>query len=263
LAVAPGFVVALKSLAASAGGDSPAPERPQSPLLIDLASLNGNDLLHRLFSEADVLTAHIAEWKSLAKRIAERLPDFELTEKLLQQAQSDALSEAAAQNSNLEAIREHRSLLDEPDPTVPIRQSLGTTLRAALHEAHALHGKTLAAEVAKLDAHAIWSALAKEKQTALLAAAVAVSRPAPATGTDADLLAALQTCDPAGWRTQTDAIPTRCHQALAAAIKEAEPKARRVTLPSATLKTEPEIEAWLTQAKATLQSAIKDGPAIV
>jgi len=261
LAAAPGFVTALRTLANNAGGEAPAPERPQSPLLVDLAGLNGNDLFFRLFSDADAISTLITSWKSLAKQIASRLPDFELTENLLHQAQAAGL--AAEQISNLEAIREHRSLLDDPDPSTPIRQALGTALRAALHDAHAHHEKTLADEVAKLNAHAIWSALPMEKKASFLNAAGAISRPAPSTATDADLLSALQCCNPGGWRTQTDAIATRCHQALSAAIKEAEPKARRVSLPSATIKTEAELDAWLAQAKSTIQSAIKDGPAII
>jgi hypothetical protein len=34
-------------------------------------------------------------------------------------------------------------------------------------------------------------------------------------------------------------------------------------LPAATIKTEAELEAWLGQAKATLEKALQDGPAIV
>jgi hypothetical protein len=262
-AAAPAFVNALKNLAASAGGEAPAPETPRPAVLADLSGLNGNDLLHRLFSEADALTGHIAEWKRLGSAIALRMPDFHCAENLLRHAEEAGLALASSQRDALEAIRSHRSLLDDPEPVIPIRQAIGAALRTALHEAHATHEKTLAKEITNLDVHGNWSALLPEQKTTLLNEAGATSRSTPPIGSDSDLLAALQACSPASWQTHTDAIHTRCQQALAAAIKAAEPKARRVSLPNATIKTEAELEAWLAKAKATIQSAIQDGPAIV
>jgi hypothetical protein len=90
-----------------------------------------------------------------------------------------------------------------------------------------------------------------------------VARTLPATGTDAELLAALQARDLATWQTQTDALPTRCAQALAAAIKEAEPKATRVTLPGATLRNQAELEDWLEQVRQQIETALTEGPVIL
>ncbi len=257
-----GFIVAMQSLAERAGGDVPAPDKPHSPLLIELAGLSGNDLLHRLFHEADPLAALIAQWTGLAARIAARKPDYDLTERLLTFA-PDGLPWKNGVTTGLQTIRDHRLLLDEPDPLSPLRQTLGAALRTALHQAYQIHEATVMSQIALMASHQVWSALSQEKKDAFLAAAGVASRPAPLTGTDAELLTALQKCDLSGWQTQTDAIPTRCHQALAAAIKEAEPKARRITLPAATIRNEPEIDAWLAEARTILQKAIEAGPAIL
>jgi len=121
----------------------------------------------------------------------------------------------------------------------------------------------LTAEQAKLAAHPAWLAIAPGEQQDLLRAVGIAPRSAPVMGTDVELLSTLDACDLANWRTQTDALPTRFANALSAAIKKAEPKARRVNLPPATIKTKAELDAWLEEARKTVESALKDGPVIL
>ena len=263
LAAAPGFVVALKELASAAGGDAPAPEKPQAPLVTELEGLTGNDLLYKIFAEADALEALTTKWTALAKQISDRRPDYELCEKLLRFAKSCGLAEAGPQEAALDAVRQNRQLLDDPNPLDPIRKTLSDALRKAVHAAHGLHEKTLNDELARLETQPVWAALAEEKKTPLLGGAGATGQATPITGTDAELLVSLQRCDLAGWQTQTDAIPTRCQQALGVAIKEAEPKAKRVVLPAATIKDGAELDAWVTKTRAAIEEVLKDGPAIV
>jgi hypothetical protein len=137
------------------------------------------------------------------------------------------------------------SLLDDPDPTATVLKALGTALRAALKDAADHYAATLAGETAKLDAHPVWSALPEAQRASLLQAAGVVARALPATGTDAELLAVLQAQD------------------LATAIKEAEPKATRVSLPSATLRNQAELEDWLAQVRDQIEAALAEGPVIL
>ena len=154
-------------------------------------------------------------------------------------------------------------MLHDPDPVAPINRDLGKALRNALSETHQQYEKTLKQEIDRLAAQPVWSSLADNKKKALLAAAGAVARAVPATGTDEELLSALQSADLPAWKTQIDAIPTRVSAALAAAIAEAEPKAKRVLLPPATIKNEAELKEWLSKAEAAIKTTMKDGPAIV
>jgi hypothetical protein len=263
LIAAPGFVSFVQNLAGRAGGAPPAPEKPNAPVLLDLAGLSGDDLLHRLFQEADSLTALITQWTHLAKRIEDRKTDFEMCESLLVFASKEGLAEADAQTQVLDAIRQNRMLLDEPNPLDPVSKTLTEALRKSLHAAHALHEQTLQKEVARLDAQSVWNALPPEKSATLLASTVATSHAEPVTGTDAELLVSLQQRDLAGWQTLTDAISTRCQQALGVAIKEAIPKAKPVRLPSATIQNAAELEAWLAKVRTAVEETLKDGPAIV
>lgn len=257
------FVVLLKNLAAAAGGDAPAPEAPKPPLLTELEGLQGNDLLFRLFEESAPLTASLTAWQKTAEQLAKRGPAFTTAEKLLRHATAAALPEMVKCQADLVAVRDNRSLLDEPDPVAPVLQAVATTLRAAVREAHKHYEEVLKSEVAKLNAQPVWTKLEGQDRDALLAKHGAVSHAVPKLTAESDILASLQSCDLAAWRTRADAVPTRCAAALHEAIKASEPKARRVTLPSATIKNPPELEAWLAQARTAIEQVMEDGPAIV
>ena len=110
---------------------------------------------------------------------------------------------------------------------------------------------------------AAWQKITEEKRQSLLSSVGAVQRTAPAAGSDEQLLSALQSCSPANWQSQTDALAPQFDKALAAAIIEAEPKARRVTLAAATIHDQAELEAWLNKSKTAIETALKDGPVIL
>ena len=136
-------------------------------------------------------------------------------------------------------------------------------LRAGLTYAHKAHTDMYAAQTARIGSHAAWQNLAEEKRQALLSNAGALQRTAPATGSDAQLLSALQSCSLANWQAQTDALAAQFDKALAAAIIAAEPKARRVALPAATIHNQAELDAWLATSKTAIEAALKDGPVIL
>lgn len=257
------FVATMRSLADRAGGEAPAPDKPASPLIIEIEGLSGNDLLFKLHEEADALTKLANDWKSLGDNIVARQPAFERTKKLLAYAEAAGIPGAKDERVALDAVVKNRALLKDPDPVAPIGKNLGKELRAALSETHQQYEKTLKQEIDRLAAQPVWSSLADEKKKTLLANAGAVAKSAPATGTDDELLSALQGADLSAWKTQIDAIPTRVASALSVAIAEAEPKAKRVTLPPATIKNEADLKQWLSKAEDAIKATLKDGPAIV
>ena len=90
-----------------------------------------------------------------------------------------------------------------------------------------------------------------------------MARTAPTTGSDEQLLAALQSSSLPTWQAQTDALPAQFDKALSAAIVEAEPKARRITLSAATIHDQAELDTWLNKSKTAIEAALKDGPVIL
>lgn len=261
IGAAPGFVVALRALSASSGGLPPLPEPPRSPHLAEIEGLVGNDLLFRLFENADKLSEEIAGWKTTAEIINTRQPVFELASQLLPHA--TGLAGMESRSSALDAIRSNRSLLDDPDPVAPVLKAAGEALRAALQEAYGQFASALSAERAKIMAHPVWIGLPPEKRKDILQSEGIADLPPPPMGTEQELLESLRICDLPGWRTRTDALPTRFSHALADAIRESEPKARRIALPAATIRSGAETEAWLKEARAKIEEGLKEGPVIL
>ena len=195
------------------------------------------------------------------KEITKRLPAFTLTEKLV--AQAIGLAEQAEWSATLIAICANRSLLDDPDPVSHVLKAVANALRAGLAYAHKTHTDMFVAQTARINSNAAWQKITEEKRQALLSSAGALQRTAPVTGSDEQLLSALQSSPLANWQSQTDALAAQFDKALAAAIIEAEPKARRVTLASATIHDQTELDAWLNKSKTAIEAALKDGPVIL
>jgi hypothetical protein len=255
------FVDYAKAIAAQAGGDAPAPMAPAAPEIVALESNSGNDLLMELHDQRDALLAKIKTWQGTGKEITKRLPAFGLTEKLVTQA--IGLAERAEWSATLIAIRANRSLLDDPDPVSHVLKAAANALRTGLTRVHKAHADMFVAQAARISGNAAWQKLPEAKRRSLLSSAGAVQRPAPVAGSDEQLLSALQSCSLANWQSQTDALAAQFDKALAAAIIEAEPKARRVTLAAATIHDEAELDAWLNKSKTAIAAALKDGPVIL
>jgi hypothetical protein len=261
LADAVHFVDHAKASAAQAGRDAPAPMAPAGLEVAALESLTGNELLMALHDQRDALLAKIASWQATGKEIAKRLPAFGLTEKLV--AQAVGLAEQPEWSATLIAIRANRSLLDDPDPVSHVLKAAANALGAGLILAHKAHTDMFVAQTARIGSHAAWQKLSEEKRQALLSNAGAWQRTPPTTGSDAQLLSALQACSLANWHSQTDALAAQFDKALAAAIIAAEPKARRVALPAATIHNEAELDTWLETSKMAIAAALQDGPVIL
>ncbi|HEX6036132.1 MAG TPA: hypothetical protein VFY83_16960, partial [Anaerolineales bacterium] len=255
------FIAHAKAIAAKAGGDAPVPMAPAAPEIIALELLSDNELLMAIHDQRDALLAKIKTWETTGKEIVKRLPAFALTEKLV--AQAAGLAEQTAWSATLTAIRANRSLLDDPDPISNVLKAVANALRAGLAQAHKAHADMFALQMARIASHAAWAKLTEEKCKTLLANAGARQKPAPTIDTDEHLLAALQSCSLATWQAQTDALAAQFDKALATAIIEAEPKARRVSLAAVTIHDQDELEAWLTESKAIIEDALKNGPVIL
>lgn len=258
---AAGFLAFAKALAGKAGGDAPAPDRPSLTQWLDLDTKSGNELLQALHDRKDVLQADVVKWIGLAAAIEKRTPAFQTVERLI--AFAGSLPGHTTWTQQLADIRAQRSLLDTPDPVAPLLQSVGTALRQACTQAHAQFRSVYTAQQARLGQHPLWAKLPPERQTSGLESAGAFDLPAPVLGTDSELLTALHDGDLADWQARADALPAQFDKALNAAIKEAEPKARRVTLQSATLHDAAEVDAWLAAARTKIEEALKDGPVIL
>jgi hypothetical protein len=283
-AAAPVFILKVIELAESAGGEPPRPEKPNLTKVKEIKALTGNDQLVKLYDERDALTQDLAGWTNTAKAVQDRLPRWSSLNDLADHAAK--LPEAVEARQQMQTIETERQLLADPDPVAPLCDQLTQVLRDKLtaHRAcyQQLHQEGMAALVGQASGLPATGTVAPLGQASGLAATGTVAPlweqltqaqresisnrhglttvPGIKVGTEAEVIASLEAMSLEMWQAQCDALPQRFQKALRDAAKLLEPKVVYVTLPSATIHSDAELDAWLAQVKDRIQEKLKDGP---
>jgi hypothetical protein len=260
-AKAPVFLARLAELADHAGGDPPMPARPLTAHLDTLRSLGGVEQLAEILKQHDALSQQAKDWSKLAELAGKRKPAWETLCTLLKHA--DAMPRGDELRKQVDAVKSERRLLDASDPLPDIRKAAVDALRAAVNAAHTEYEETYNDQMAALTATDNWRKLKADERQHILADEGIDALPALAVGTETELIRTLgETALPA-WKTRTDALPQQFARAAMAAAKLLEPKTQRVHLSSGTLKTEPEIKAWLAGTEKDLLAKLTNGPVVI
>lgn len=255
------FLQKALELAASAGGEAPRPERPDTQYIRALQTLSGNEQLLKIHERKDDLGAKLTAWKKNADTIAKRWPAWERLNDLLGYAKG--LPEAETCAASVAAITEGRTLLSDPDPTPELTKQLTAALRVALGRLQDDLAAAVQSGEEKLAASDDWRRLSDD-QRATVAAAHQMKAPAKETfGKDDEILAALRGSTLADRHNLLDAVPQRFARALDEASRLLEPKAQRVVLAGATIHDGAELERWLDEARKQVEEKLKDGPVIL
>jgi len=255
------YLQVLMTQAGKAGGEAPRPLLPDTREVRSLQTESGNAQLAKIHAQRALLDRKWAEWKQCAEGIAQRWPAWE---QLLEfQGFARGLAEALTLDASIEAIRDGRKLLAEPDAVTELSKQLSTALRTALGSLQTAVTEAFAAGAARLAHSAAWPVLSEE-QCRRLSASYQLQAPAKAAiGTDAELLSALRSSPLEARRNLLDAVPQRFGRALDEARQLLEPKAQRVVLPAATLRNTEELTAWLDAVRANVEAKLKEGPVIL
>ncbi len=251
----------LVRLAEEAGGEAPLPAPPGNAGVERLRQLVGNQQLIDVHAERVQILADFKEWSSLKARAAERLPRWSHLTRLIQHARS--LPVANELSPQVDATRDNRSLLSDPDPVTPLLQRASDTLRDAIVDAHRAVEDERAAMLADLEATAEWNALNDAQREDVLASNSLRPIPNPALNGDEEVLTSLDDVPLDEWKDKLAAVAGRVMNARAQAAKITEPKAISVKLPSATLKTPEDVEKYLDQVRKAILDKLDDGPVIV
>jgi hypothetical protein len=251
----------LISLAESAGGEPPLPQRPDTADLRQMRNLSGNELIAEVYENRDELTARASSWTHAGALAQERLAAWTRLEDLLRFA--DAFPFAAEPVEQAEAIKSGRRLLEEPDPIAPIVGTLCDGLRKGLVDAHGRYAEAFEEGQAKLGADAQWRQLDESKRAGILGSVGLTLALAPVVGTESEILASLREATIQEWNDRADAIPAKVGQARERAAKELEPKAQRFTPPSAHLASPDDVDRYVAELKDELLRRIDEGPVII
>lgn len=255
------FLRKLLALADSAGGEPPRPAAPDTQLVRDLQMLSGNAQLLKIHEQKDGLASSIAAWKKSSEGITRRWPAWDRLQGF--HSFATGLPEADACGKSIAAITDGRTLLSDPDPVPELTKQLATALRLALRKLQDDLAAAFKAGHERLNASQTWERLSAEQRTVLTNTYQLTLPPAEAIGADDEILAALQARTLTDRRNLLDAVPQRIERALDEAARLLEPKAQRVALPGATIKTAAELDKWLTDARTLVEEKLKDGPVIL
>jgi len=260
-AAAEALVAAMLDLARAASGDAPLPAKPDMNHLLELNRLSGNDLLFAVYSDRERLSKELREWVALRDKINGRQPRWEGLNRLLSHARGMPVAEEIA--PQVRAVEEQRSLAKDPDPVPDLCERLTKSLRSALVEASESFRREYDAQMESLSASQAWQRLTPGRQSQVLSESGITSPPEVKVGSEAEILQSLDSMSLDDWRTRRDALRQRFENAMLAAARLLAPKASRVSLRSATLETEDEVDAWLEEARAEIMRNLEHGPVIV
>ena len=245
----------LEAAARQSGGEPPAPEPEKVPNIASYKSLSGNDLLAALAADATTLRDKLKAWKEAAQRIAARLPNWRLAERLVELG-------ATNRESDLDDVRSGRRLLADPDPVPSLISASTETLRAKLNAAHADWEAAWQKGEQRLAEDPTWGKLSPEQKHTIRQECGLLMVPKPAVDTPQTIAEVLSQRGLSEWENMSKALPARIEDALASAAALLEPKARAVSLPGAMLKSEAELDEWLGKVRARVARALAEGPVI-
>jgi len=251
----------IQSLVDSVSGDTPLPAKPNIAYVKALEDTTGNAQLLAVYEQKDRLLEDIEKWTKDSKAIQKRLPRWKSLKELSDYAAGLAITDEI--ETETKAIEENRSLLAEPDPVPGLCEKLTSTLRKELVQAYDKCKKTSDEQMALLKGSEIWKQLTKDQQKSILATHSLKSLADIDVGTEEKLLESLSARSIGDWITLNDALQSRFQAAMTEAAKLLEPRAHRITLPKATIKTEDQADAWLAEAKKQIIENLKDGPVIL
>jgi hypothetical protein len=247
--------------ARAAGGDAPLPTRPSTSTIEDLRRLPGNEQLAKILEQKSAIQQQAGDWKRLADLAEKRVPGWEKLRSLVDCG--SGLATLAGIRASADAIQKDRLLLDTADHVALLAKQATDLLRSTLSALRETYAGVREKEINRLEGADLWKRLTPDQRRQLLAQSPVPDADSSPIGNEDELIAALRRTPLAQWRDRTDALSGRVDSLLAAAARLLEPKAQRVTLPSATIHNAQELDQWLAASRASIEAKLKDGPVIL
>ncbi len=263
LLAAPQFLQKMLALADQAGGEAPKPRQPDIAALNEIRLAAGNEQLLSLYNRREDLAQWFQSWTDLGFYIGKRRPTWETLKKLAGHVQG--MADADIFLTQIQNIETQRQLLAEPDLIQPLVNSLTQLLRDGLNQVKAAWDKEWNAGEQRLEQDPNWQQLEPEQRHALRAPCglVASAHPDIAVDSTEAVLRTVEKTRLTALQDRVAAMPGRYTQMLTEAAKMLEPDLQDVSLPSRTLKTAADVDAWLEQARKILLDKLSKGPILV
>ncbi len=255
------FLGKLKELAGQISGDAPRPEPINVQFIKDIENLDGNERLLRIIEEQEDLRAKLSDWNKKGDLVNKREPQWNLLADLANHAPS--VPEMEQLKTEIEAIRENRLLLQEPDPIQPKLLEVTERLKTRLNTMKDNYIRSYDQKMDALQGNEYFSKLTSEQKHTILAKHQLLTKPEIKPLDAHGLLNQLKQASLDMWDTKIAALPGQFQSALEDAIKLSVPEAETFDLPRRTINTKADIEAYVSELRIKLEELIKSGKSII
>ncbi|GFM17528.1 MULTISPECIES: BREX system P-loop protein BrxC [Mycobacteriaceae] len=257
----PALLQHLKDLAAQCGGEPPLPQPPSAERIEALLTLSGNLRFRSVADDHEQLSQWLTQWQSIVEQRKKREMVWNDLQRLVRHAQGLAVATELA--PALEAVRESRQLLDDPDPVTPIRSVIEDALRAELQSKATRLAEVQRAAVAELESWASWGELNPADQATIIEGTDLNEIKTPDVSSSDKLLQVLDDLPLKSWNDRIAFVPGRRDQARFQAAKLIEPESISVQLPSATIRSAPDLETYLDDVRKRVKPHIDANKTVI
>jgi hypothetical protein len=251
------FLAELIVVGQQAGGVAPRPQLPDLQLVRDIEDRSGNERLLAAWDKRDQLRELHTEWQRRAKKIEERMEEWQKLEVLIQKGAS--LAEADQVREQMEAIVSNRSLLEDPNLVRPLVSRMTDAIRKALRAGAEEYGTAREAGLAELNDAPEFQGLSDQVWRGIIERCDLGPLPPDKLGSDDDVISAVERTPLATLTDRVEAMKGRVNRARRLLAEAVAPKVVSYSPPLRLLKTREEVEAYVDEVRGALMKAIKDG----
>jgi len=255
------YLSKLKTLASNVSGDAPRPEPVNIQFIKEIENREGNDRLQEILLQKDLLATKYTEWSASEKLINKREPAWKLLAQL-EQFTPDT-GEFANLKKEIAAIRDHRLLLQEPDPVQPVLNNLCEKLSQLLDAKKQQYNGLFEVKMQELQENEYFNKLSQDQKHTILVSHQILARPEIKAMDAVALLNQLQKLSLFAWDTRIAALQGQFQSALEDAVRLSAPQAKSFSLPRRTISNQAEVDAYIAELKAELESLLQNASQII
>lgn len=257
------FLAKMESLASKAGGEAPKPTPPDSRFINEIRAAVGNEQLRAILNLNEDLSSAIEEWNVLAAKIDSRWPNWTTLQELMGYATQ--IDDAEVIQAQAKTIAQQRQLLSEPDSISPLIANLTQMLRDELNRLDEEYSNRHEAGRKRLAEDVNWQQIEQEQKHQLLSSQNLhdAARPKIEVQSTGAVVNTLKRFSLGMLADRVAAMPGRFETVAQSAAELCEPQAHFIQVPRRTLKSEEDVNAWVTDVRKMLEDAIKEGPIVI
>lgn len=253
------YLSKLKELANSVSGEAPLPEPISASVISDILMLDGNERLLKIVQEEADLREKYEKWTEMYHTTQKRLPNWEIVSTLY-----EFLPDIEVKlKEEVDAIRDNRLLLKEPDPVSPILQRMVDTLNESLSDLMKIYLEKYEELMEELQNSEYFDKLSPEQKREILLSNQLIHKYEVKRLEAQSLANHLRKISLDDWKTKISALDSQFQQAKEEAVNLSSPKSEFYTLPKRTLDSEEEISAYVEEIKKDLTEIIKKSGSVI